>query len=78
VLTDQLRASLASRTVIDQALGVIMAKQRCTSAEAFDILSVRIPEPQRQGPRGRRAGHHQHHRPAAAAVGRVRADGRRG
>jgi GAF domain-containing protein len=37
-LTDQLRSSLASRTVIDQALGVIMAQQRCTQAEAFALL----------------------------------------
>jgi GAF domain-containing protein len=37
-LTDQLRSSLASRTVIDQALGVIMAQQRCTQAQAFAIL----------------------------------------
>jgi GAF domain-containing protein len=38
VLTDQLRASLASRAVIDQALGVIMGQQRCTAAEAFAII----------------------------------------
>jgi GAF domain-containing protein len=38
VLTDQLRASLASRSIIDQALGVIMAEQRCTTREAFAIL----------------------------------------
>jgi GAF domain-containing protein len=38
VLTDQLQASLASRAVIDQALGVIMGQQRCTAAEAFAIL----------------------------------------
>jgi GAF domain-containing protein len=37
-LTDQLRSSLASRTVIDQALGVIMAQQRCTQEQAFAIL----------------------------------------
>jgi GAF domain-containing protein len=37
-LTDQLRASLASRAVIDQALGVIMAQQRCTASEAFARL----------------------------------------
>jgi len=37
-LTDQLRVSLASRSVIDQALGVIMAGQRCTSDEAFAVL----------------------------------------
>jgi GAF domain-containing protein len=38
VLTDQLRASLASRAVIDQAIGVIMAQQRCTAADAFAIV----------------------------------------
>jgi len=38
VLTDQLRASLASRAVIDQAIGVIMAQQRCTADEAFAVL----------------------------------------
>jgi GAF domain-containing protein len=37
-LTDQLRSSLASRTVIDQALGVIMAQERCTQARAFAVL----------------------------------------
>ena len=37
-LTDQLRSSLASRTVIDQAIGVIMAQERCTQARAFDLL----------------------------------------
>ena len=38
MLTDQLRASLASRAVIDQAIGVIMAQQRCTATDAFAIL----------------------------------------
>ncbi len=37
-LNDQLRSSLASRTVIDQALGVIMAQERCTHSRAFAIL----------------------------------------
>jgi GAF domain-containing protein len=37
-LTDQLRDALASRAVIDQALGIIMAQERCTSAQAFAIL----------------------------------------
>jgi transcriptional regulator with GAF, ATPase, and Fis domain len=37
-LTDQLRASLASRTVIDQAIGVLMGQRRITAAEAFAIL----------------------------------------
>ena len=38
VLTDQLRASLASRSVIDRALGVIMGEQRCSAEFAFEIL----------------------------------------
>jgi GAF domain-containing protein len=37
-LTDQLRASLASRAVIDQATGVLMGQRRITSAAAFEIL----------------------------------------
>src|SRR5580700_12172246 len=37
-LTDQLRASLASRAVIDQAIGVLMAQRRITATEAFAIL----------------------------------------
>jgi GAF domain-containing protein len=38
VLTDQLRASLASRSVIDQALRVIMGEERCTAQAAFGML----------------------------------------
>jgi GAF domain-containing protein len=37
-LIEQLRSSLSSRTVIDQALGIIMARERCTQARAFAIL----------------------------------------
>jgi len=37
-LTDQLRESLASRAVIDQAVGVIMAQDRCGQAKAFSVL----------------------------------------
>lgn len=37
-LTSQLRAALASRAVIDQALGVIMAQERCSRDRAFAIL----------------------------------------
>ena len=37
-LTDQLRSSLTSRAVIYQALGVIMAQDRCTQATAFEML----------------------------------------
>ena len=37
-LTDQLREALASRAVIDQALGILMAQLRCDSDTAFTIL----------------------------------------
>jgi hypothetical protein len=37
-LIGQLRSSLASRTVIDQALGIIMARERCTQSYAFAIM----------------------------------------
>lgn len=33
-----LRAALATRPVIDQALGIIMAQQRCDAESAFEIL----------------------------------------
>jgi GAF domain-containing protein len=37
-LNDQLRSSLESRAVIDQALGVIMANERCPHDRAFAML----------------------------------------
>ena len=37
-LLAQMEESLRSRTVIDQALGIIMAGQRCTATVAFDLL----------------------------------------
>jgi GAF domain-containing protein len=37
-LIEQLRSTLSSRTVIDQALGIIMAREHCTQARAFAIL----------------------------------------
>lgn len=37
-LTEQLRSSLISRAVIYQALGVIMAQERCARAKAFEIM----------------------------------------
>jgi GAF domain-containing protein len=37
-LTGQMREALASRAVIDQALGVIMSQERCTTSQAFNIL----------------------------------------
>ncbi|MGH3799727.1 MAG: GAF and ANTAR domain-containing protein [Pseudonocardiaceae bacterium] len=37
-LTHQLEAALASRTIIDQAIGIIMGQNRCTATDAFEIL----------------------------------------
>jgi GAF domain-containing protein len=37
-LIEQLRTSLASRTTIDQALGIIMAREHCDQGRAFAIL----------------------------------------
>ena len=37
-LSANLRAALASRAVIDQALGILMAQRRCDAQEAFEIL----------------------------------------
>ena len=38
VINDDLAAAMASRSVIDQAIGIIMAQNRCTAEEAFEIL----------------------------------------
>lgn len=37
-IVDQLTQALESRDVIGQAKGILMARERCTSDEAFDIL----------------------------------------
>jgi GAF domain-containing protein len=37
---DQLRSSMVSRAVIDQALGVIMATERCPQDRAFTVLKT--------------------------------------
>jgi GAF domain-containing protein len=37
-LLAQMEESLQSRTVIDQALGIIMGQQRCTASTAFELL----------------------------------------
>jgi len=37
-LIEQLRSSLTSRPVIDQALGIIMAREQCNQSRAFAIL----------------------------------------
>ncbi|MFE9955591.1 GAF and ANTAR domain-containing protein [Micromonospora sp. NPDC005299] len=38
LLHRQLNDAMVSRSVIDQALGVVMGQQRCTAAEAFTLL----------------------------------------
>lgn len=37
-LSEHLRTALASRTIIDQALGIIMGQSRCDEATAFSML----------------------------------------
>ena len=37
-ITDQLRAALTSRTLIDQTIGIIMGQNRCTAEAAFAVL----------------------------------------
>ncbi len=37
-ISTQLEQALSSRTVIDQAIGILMAEQRCTPDEAFALL----------------------------------------
>lgn len=37
-LTENLRSALASRSVIDQAIGIVIAQRHCTPEAAFDIL----------------------------------------
>jgi GAF domain-containing protein len=37
-LSDQLRGALAARTVIDQAVGIVMAREGCDATQAFDLL----------------------------------------
>jgi ANTAR domain len=37
-LSDHLRIALSSRSVIDQAIGIVMAQRRCDPEEAFGTL----------------------------------------
>ena len=37
-MSENLQHALASRALIDQALGIIMGQNRCSADEAFDIL----------------------------------------
>jgi len=37
-MSKHLQTALASRAVIDQALGIIMGQNRCSADEAFEVL----------------------------------------
>jgi GAF domain-containing protein len=37
-LTDNLRIALSSRSMIDQAIGIVMGRERCSADQAFDVL----------------------------------------
>lgn len=37
-LAEQLQQALSSRSIIDQAIGVLMAQERCDAREAFELL----------------------------------------
>lgn len=51
----QLAEALDSRSIIDQAIGILMAQQRCSSGVAFEILrSASLAGPQGQAPDDRR------------------------
>ncbi|MGV8967956.1 MAG: ANTAR domain-containing protein [Cellulomonas sp.] len=39
-MTEELRAALRSRTLIDQALGIIMSQRSCNADAAMAILSA--------------------------------------
>jgi AmiR/NasT family two-component response regulator len=39
-LSDHLRIALSSRSVIDQAIGIVMAQRRCGPEEAFATLRM--------------------------------------
>ena len=47
-LVSQLESALSSRSVIDQAIGVLMAQQRCTAEQAFDLLRAHSQNSQRK------------------------------
>ena len=37
-MQQQLGEAMASRAIIDQAIGILMAQQRCNASTAFDLL----------------------------------------
>jgi GAF domain-containing protein len=47
-LRNQLEQALTSRSVIDQAIGILMAEQRCGADEAFNLLRLRSQNSQQK------------------------------
>jgi GAF domain-containing protein len=47
-LRNQLEQALTSRSVIDQAIGILMAEQRCQAEEAFHLLRLRSQSSQQK------------------------------
>lgn len=47
-LRDQLEQALVSRTIIDQAIGILIGQQHCTADHAFDLLRRRSQSSQRK------------------------------
>lgn len=52
-LVEQMRTAMASRSVIDHAMGIVMAQNRCDAKAAFAVLTRGITEPQYQAARDR-------------------------
>jgi len=52
-LSGQMQAAMESRAVIEQAKGIIMARERCTPEDAFDILRRVSPDPEQEAPHRR-------------------------
>ena len=47
-LLDQLDQALTSRTIIDQALGILIGQQHCTADHAFTLLRMRSQSSQQK------------------------------
>jgi len=47
-LREQLEAAIGSRTVIDQAMGILMGQERCTAEAAFTLLRTHSQNSQRK------------------------------
>jgi len=60
-LTDHLRTALSSRSVIDQAIGIIIGMQRCPPGDGVRRAAHRVPEPEHPTAHHRRRPRRQDH-----------------